>query len=132
MTQQERRSFSRCRAPESLVAVADFPTKPEEHIRVESIGLDGLCFTTGTDISGESLFSLSLKSDDEDAPSLDIKVSAKVVWHIRDEATALHTAGAQFIEPDEADRETLREFLGFLESRGYGESSLSGDKAAGP
>lgn len=122
MTQQERRSFSRYRPPESLLAVVDFPTRAEEHIRVESIGLGGLCFTTKTDISGESLFSLSLKFDDADGPSLSIDLSAKIVWHIHDEATALHTAGAQFVEPDESAVNMLREFLSFLDSQGYGET----------
>jgi hypothetical protein len=126
MTQQERRSFSRFRVPESLVAMADFPTRAEEHINVESIGLAGLCFTTETDISGESIFKLSLKFDNANGPSLNIDISAKIVWHIHDEATALHTAGAQFVEPDESASDMLREFLSFLESQGYGETPPQG------
>jgi hypothetical protein len=132
MTRQERRSFSRYRPPESLVAVVDFPTRAEEHIRVESIGLGGLCFTTKTDISGESFFNLSLKFDDADGPSLRVDLSAKIVWHIHDEATALHTAGAQFVEPDESASSMLREFLSFLESQGYGEAPAAEQDTSDP
>jgi hypothetical protein len=132
MTQQERRLYTRYHAPESLVTVADFPTKAKEHIQVQSISFDGLCFVTKTDISGESIFSLSLKCDDEDAPSLDMDVSAKIVWHIHDETSALHTAGVQFLEPDKSDRDMLREFLDFLESCGLKEMPPAEDGAAGP
>jgi len=115
MTQQERRSFSRYNAPASLVAEVDFLTKAKEHIQVESIGLGGLCFTTETDVSGESILGLSLRSEEAQIPSLNIEVSAKIVWHIYDEATMLHTAGAQFLELEETSRRMLEKFLEFLE-----------------
>jgi hypothetical protein len=126
MTQQEKRSFSRYDAPTSLVAEVDFLTKAKEHIRVENIGLEGLCFVTETDISGESILGLSLRSDAERGPLLNIDVSAKIVWHIYDEATMLHTAGAQFLELNESDNQMLREFLDSLELQGEGETPTAG------
>ncbi len=132
MSQLGRRSFSRYSAPASLVAEVDFLTKAKEHIRVENIGLEGLCFATETDISGESIFGLSLRSDAERGPSLNMDVSAKIVWHIYDEATMLHTAGAQFLELNESDNQMLREFLDSLESQDEGETPTAGQDGVNP
>jgi hypothetical protein len=132
MTQQEKRSFLRYSLPASFVAEVDFLTKAREPIRVENIGLEGLCFVTETDISGESVFGLSLRSDAEQSPALNIDVSAKIVWHIHDEATMLHTAGAQFIELDESDNNMLREFLDSLEPQDEGERPTAGHDGVDP
>ena len=116
MTGQERRLFPRHQAPSALIAVASFPTRGKESVYVKNISLGGLCFVTETDVSGESLFRLSLSFAEETGPSLNISVSAKVAWHIHDEATSLHTAGAMFVEMTEADEQELKDFIGSLES----------------
>ncbi len=116
MTGQERRLFPRYQAPTALVAVASFPTRGEESVHIQNISLGGLCFATETDISGESLFRLSLSFAGETGPSLNVSVSAKVAWHIHDAATSLHTAGAKFVEMTEADEQALRGFVDSLES----------------
>jgi c-di-GMP-binding flagellar brake protein YcgR len=112
------------------MAEVDFLTKAKEQVRVESIGLGGLCFVTETDISGESILGLSLESDTEQSPSLNINISAKIVWHIFDEATRLHTAGTQFIEMDESATRTLREFLDSLEVQTEREKPAGGQDGA--
>jgi len=117
MIQQEKRSLRRYAAPTSLEATAKFPTKGEERIHIKDMGLDGFCFTVEIDISGESLFDLSLSSGEGSGPSLDIKTSAKIIWHIHEEATSLHTVGAGFVEPAAADSDLLRRYIAFLASR---------------
>lgn len=117
MTEKERRSSSRYFAPVSLTAIASFPTKAGERIEVKDIGLDGFCFVTQTDISGESAFNLSLSFAGSGERLLKIDVSAEIIWHIHDEATLLHTAGTQFVELSEADEGSLREFLDSLKAK---------------
>lgn len=126
MIQDERRSFPRYLPSASLTATASFPTKAEEHISIKDIGIDGFCFVTGTDISGESVLELSLNAGG-DSSSGGFEVSAKIIWHIHDEATALHTAGAQFMELSEADREALQEFFGAPKPTETEEESSSAD-----
>jgi hypothetical protein len=116
MTGQERRVFPRHHAPSALVAVVSFPTRRGENVHVKNISLGGLCFATEIDISGESVFNLSLSFAGEAGPALDITVSAKIAWHIHDEATSLHTAGAKFVEMTDADEQALGDFMGSLES----------------
>ena len=118
MIQHDRRSSQRYIPPASLVAVADFPTKAGKHINIEDIGGDGLCFSTETDISGESAFKLSLSTDGggEEHP-LNIEVSAKIVWHIHDEGASLHTAGAQFVGLDGGAKESILRLLDSMEPK---------------
>jgi c-di-GMP-binding flagellar brake protein YcgR len=116
MTGQERRLFPRHHAPSALVAVVSFLTRGQENVRVKNISLGGLCFATETDISGESLFRLSLSLAEETGPSLNMSVSAKVAWHIHDDATSLHTVGVKFVEMTEADEQALGDFVNSLES----------------
>ena len=117
MAGQERRSLPRYQAPASLVAVVSFPTKADESVLVKNISLDGLCFVTETDISGESLFDLTLSCADGSAPLRSISVSARIAWHIHDEAASLHTTGVSFVEITEADKRSLRDFIGSLKAR---------------
>ena len=116
MSEQERRLFPRYQTPAELVAVVSFPTGGKESVLVKNISLGGLCFTTETDMSGESLFRLSLSLAEGSGPSLNISVSAKVAWHIHDEATSLHTAGAKFVDMTGADEQALKDFIDSLES----------------
>lgn len=117
MAGQERRSLRRYQAPASLAAVVSFPTRADESVLVRNISLGGLCFVTETDISGESLFDLTLSCADGSAPPLSISVSAMIAWHIHDEAASLHTAGVSFVKISEADERSLRDFIGSLEAR---------------
>ena len=117
MTQRDRRSSRRYLPPASLVAVADFPTKAGKHIDIKDIGSDGLCFLSETDLSGESAFTLSLCAGGGGEHPLNIEVSATIVWHIHDEGTSLHTAGAQFVGLDGDTKESILRLLDSLEPK---------------
>ena len=114
MVENERRAHLRYYEPESLLATARFPTKADLPLRVKEIGLGGLCFTTDTDVSGESFFELSLEIAREDEAPLQIDTSAEIIWHLCDETISEHTAGVKFIGLKERDRESLRIFLSKL------------------
>jgi len=111
---EERRSTLRYRPPESLVATAAFPTKRDLRLRLTNMSIGGFCFETETDISGESYFDISLRAIESGETLLRMDASVRILWHIRDEATSLHTAGAQFVDLSESGRESLERFLGSL------------------
>jgi len=114
MVENERRAYLRYYEPESLSATARFPTKADLSLRVKDIGLDGLCFITDTDVSGEIFFELSLEIAREGEAPLQMDTSAEIIWHLFDETISEHTAGVKFIGLKEKDLETLRIFLSKL------------------
>jgi hypothetical protein len=115
----EKRSSQRFSPPSSLAATADFPTKARESINIENMGQNGFCFSTETDISGESLFSVSMNFSDE--PPLNIDTQAVIVWQIHDEASSLHIAGARFSALSEEESEAVLRFLESLQPEEGGE-----------
>ncbi len=123
MIQHDRRSSRRYLPPATLVAIADFPTKTPKRVSIKDISGEGLCFLTETDISGESAFNLSLNAGGggRGEHSLNIEISATIVWHIHDEATSLHTAGAKFVGLDGDARESFLKFLDSLEPKDQGD-----------
>ena len=111
---EERRSHPRYHAPESVTATATFSMESDQRLQLKDISASGFCFVTETDISSESHFSISLKATGVGDSLLRIDASARIIWHIRDEATSLHVASAKFMDMTETDRETLGELLAFL------------------
>jgi len=111
---EERRRFQRYNAPESITAIAWFPSAKKQTLQLKDISIDGLCFETENEFLDETFFNLSLQIDEDGENRIEITTAAKIVWYTRDKGSATHTVCIQFLSLEEDDRRRLQKILSGL------------------
>lgn len=111
---EERRRFPRHNAPESITAIAWFPSDKKQKLRLKDINIDGLCFETETESIDEIFFNLSLQISESSENRIEMTTAAKILWYVRDEQRSTYTVSVQFLSLEEDDRRRLQKILSGL------------------